>query len=109
MVPGSIYNGQSYGCNKLLSEGATPLYDLSILRKNTKEGMMPLNPRKVSDLSAEAVLIFEYLEKKKNQMPVDKLEVMKNTITSVNLFNAVLSELELNNLITIEGDNIRLN
>lgn len=110
VVCGSIYSEQSYGCNRLLGEGATPLYDLKILEEDTESNQdydhsvkIPLN------LSLSAESVFNYISSQRYRLPVDKFEVMKNTLGSVNELNIALSELELNNLIEIAGDNIRLN
>lgn len=113
VVPGTIYNEQSYGCNKLLSQGATPLYDLEQLIEVsgfTSTDKTPIN-QKMPNLDQEARQIYDYLialYNEKNQKSVDKFELMKNTLPSVNVFNVGLSELELNNLITVEGDIVNL-
>jgi DNA protecting protein DprA len=116
VVPGSIYSDQSYGCNKLLSQGAIPLYDLSQLELKLTEGReraadFSSSYRKIPDLDEDAAKIYAYMVevyRSEKHKSVDKFELMKNTLDSVNAFNVGLSELELNNLIAIEGDIITL-
>ena len=110
VVCGSIYSDQSYGCNKLLIEGAIPLYDLNQL-KIGKEGSFqkPLANLVDFEENPQMKAVYDHLIVHKDRLPVDKYELMKNTLGSVNELNIVLSELELNNLIRVEGDNIELN
>jgi|LakMenEpi03Aug12_release.lakeMendotaPanAssembly.Ray.scaffolds.fasta_scaffold04378_14 DNA processing protein len=109
VVPGSVFNSQSYGCNKLLSEGAIPLYDFNILSADTPKNIRMDHEVDLSGLSVVAVSIYKEILKHRSHESIDKFLIMKNTIFSVNILNAALSELELSGVIRIAGDNIRLN
>jgi DNA processing protein len=109
VVPGSVFNSQSYGCNKLLSEGAIPLYDFNILSADTPKNIRMDHEVDLGGLSEEAVSIYKEILKYRSHESIDKFLIMKNTIFSVNILNAALSELELSGVVKIAGDNIRLN
>ncbi len=109
VVPGSVFNSQSYGCNKLLSEGAITLYDFNILIADTTKNILMDHGVDLSGLSAVAVSIYKEILKHRSHESIDKFLIMKNTIFSVNILNAALSELELSGVVEIAGDNIRLN
>lgn len=108
VVPGSIYNKQSYGCNKLLAEGAIPLFDLKIL-SSAKMIEKSVNRANLEALMPESKQIYNYILDNKDRMPVDKFLVMQNTVPSVNQFMIALSELELYGLVVVQGDIIWLN
>ena len=107
VVPGSIFSSNSKGTNKLLHQGATPvtcaedvLEALGFEQEKTKDKQARL----FEDLSPEEKIVTNLLRE-----PIPRDELLHKMKMEISIANALLSVMEIKELIKEEMGEIRLN
>lgn len=107
VVPGSIFSPNSYGTNKLLRQGATPVTcaeDVLEALGFEKEKDEDKQKKLFADLTKEEKIIMDLLRE-----PLSRDDLMRVVKIPIPMVNAILSIMEIKGLIREEMNEIRAN
>lgn len=109
-VPGSIFSSFSSGPNRLIREGAIPVFSakevlevFGIEEKNNKNAETTKQQKLFADLSPEEDLVFKILKE-----PMSKDDLLRQMNFSTSKSNAILSLMEIKGLITENNGEIKI-